>query len=99
MTRGLEPRMVHLTEQALAALRGYTGPLSTPEIIAAVGLTPADSQAVWRALNWLVHHGLVERVVLPDSRTMHWQRTAAAAELEPTVDLEVLLRDNRQVDG
>lgn len=87
--RQLGPRMVHLTDQALAAVP-HPGTMSTPAVIAAIGLSPADSQAVWRALNWLARQGLVERVRMPESRSVYWRRTDPA----PTWDLEGLLQDS-----
>lgn len=96
MSRQLGPRMVHLTDQALAALP-HMGTMSTPAVIAAIGLDPSDAQAVWRALNWLERHGLAVRTRPAESRSVYWRRAVPANPVEP-LDLESLLND-READG
>lgn len=83
MTRQLGPRMVHLTDQALAALDQVTW-ASTSEVITAIGCTPADAQSVWRALNWLARQGLAERIHVADSRAVYWRRLTPPPELDET---------------
>lgn len=93
MSRQLEARMVHVTDQCLAALAGRQGPASTGEVADAIG-QPRNEPITWRALAWLVRQGTVTRVDMPDSRSTYWQRVDTSV-----TDLETLLDENDREAG
>lgn len=84
----LGPRMVHITDQCLAALTSRA-PMSTGEVADAIG-QPRSEPITWRALNWLARNGLAARVELPDARSAYWQRVNTDSGIKP-VDLDRFL--------
>lgn len=83
----LGARMVWATDQALAALRAAAFVVSTGEVAKAIGL-PLNDPLTWRALTWLARDGQVERVNMPDAKSVYWQPATPAVELPTPIDLE-----------
>lgn len=77
----LTARNVHLTDQALAVLADSPLPMSTREVVRALGITNvAREQEVWRVLDRLDRLGPVERIRVPEALCRYWRYVGGGSD-------------------